>query len=190
MLLALLTALRPVLAAIGYSRAEKPMAWVESNVKGLFFDCHMCGYCLLSVNGMACPMNCPKSVRNGPCGGVRPDGGCEARPQMQCVWVEGWRGMQRMPGAAFPGLPNPPASARQAGTSSWLRLARGEHTPPPISGAPTTTTDSRLERLMDAGEFVVTAEFSPPDSADPGEVAAQLVHFRGHVVAQTVVPPR
>ncbi|MBK8322023.1 MAG: methylenetetrahydrofolate reductase C-terminal domain-containing protein [Betaproteobacteria bacterium] len=186
MLLALLGALRPAFKAIGYARAEKPAAWVESNVKGLFFDCHMCGYCLLSVNGMACPMNCPKSVRNGPCGGVRPDGGCEAKPQMQCVWVEGWRGMQRMPGAAFPRLPNPPASARHAGTSSWMRLARGEHTPPPISGAPATTTDSRLERLLRAGEFVVTAEFSPPDSADPADVSAQLGHFRDHVDAINV----
>jgi 5,10-methylenetetrahydrofolate reductase len=186
MLLAFLTALRPALRAIGYARAEKPVARVESVLKGIFFDCRMCGYCLLSVNGMACPMNCPKSVRNGPCGGVRPDGGCEVEPRMQCVWVEGWRGMQRMPAAEFPRLPNPPASARQAGTSSWLRLARGEHTPPPISGAPTTTTDSRLERLLLAGEFVVTAEFSPPDSADPADVAVQLRHFRDHVDAINV----
>nr|WP_245947992.1 methylenetetrahydrofolate reductase C-terminal domain-containing protein [Halomonas montanilacus] len=29
----------------------------------------MCGQCILSSTGMSCPMNCPKSLRNGPCGG-------------------------------------------------------------------------------------------------------------------------
>jgi 5,10-methylenetetrahydrofolate reductase len=146
----------------------------------------MCGYCLLSTNGMACPMNCPKSVRNGPCGGVRSDGSCEVVHEMQCVWVEGWRGLQHMRGATFPLLPNAPASARHAGTSSWLRMARGEHTPPPICGAPASTTDSELARVLAAGTFAVTAEFSPPDSADPADVFAQLAHFRGHVDAINV----
>ena len=181
-----LEAMRPLFRAFGYARVEKPVAVIEAALKGLFFDCRMCGYCLLSANGMACPMNCPKSVRNGPCGGVRPDGGCEVNPRMQCVWVEGWRGIRQIQGAAFPLLPNAPASARDAGTSSWLRMARGEHAPPPICGAPATTTESELERVLAAGSFAVTAEFSPPDSADPAEVFAQLAHFRGHVDAINV----
>jgi 5,10-methylenetetrahydrofolate reductase len=186
MLQPVLVALRPVFRAFGYARVEKPVTAIEATLKGWFFDCRMCGYCLLSANGMACPMNCPKSVRNGPCGGVRPDGGCEVDHDMQCVWVEGWRGVQHMPAHAFPLLPNAPASARQSGTSSWLRMARGEHTPPPICGAPATSTDSEFERLLSAGTFAVTAEFSPPDSADPAEVSERLAHFRGHVDAINV----
>jgi hypothetical protein len=38
---------------------------------------------------MSCPMNCPKSIRNGPCGGVRLNGHCEIKPEMRCVWVLG-----------------------------------------------------------------------------------------------------
>lgn len=181
-----LLALRPLFRVIGYARVEKPIAAIESALKGLFFDCRMCGYCLLSANGMACPMNCPKSVRNGPCGGVRPDGGCEVKPQMQCVWMEGWRGMQRMRLGQFAPPPNAPANIQNAGTSSWLRMARGEHSPPPLCGAPATASDSGLERLLAAGRFVVTAEFSPPDSADSYDVYEQLAHFLGHVDAINV----
>ena len=65
-------------------------------------------------------------------------------------------------------------------------MARGEHTPPPICGAPATATGSELERLLAAGKFAVTAEFSPPDSADPADVFARLAHFRGQVDAINV----
>ncbi len=29
---------------------------------------------------------CAKELRNGPCGGSRPDGSCEARPDRPCLW--------------------------------------------------------------------------------------------------------
>lgn len=182
----LLSALRPLLRALGYARVEKALLPLERNLKGLMFDCRMCGHCLLSVNGMACPMVCPKAVRNGPCGGVRPDGGCEVDAAMQCVWVEGWRGTRRMSAGALSVLPNPPANAAYAGSSSWMRLARGEHTPPPLCGAPATASGSRFEELLAQGAFAVTAEFSPPDSADPAEVYARLEHYRGYVDAINV----
>ena len=60
------------------------------------FDCRMCGQCMLSSTGMSCPMNCPKQLRNGPCGGVRANGNCEVEPDMPCVWVKAWEGSQNM----------------------------------------------------------------------------------------------
>src|SRR5215813_5409959 len=91
-----LVALDPLWRRIGYQRLDRPVAAVERVVKGLLFDCQMCGQCSLSVTGMSCPMNCPKQLRNGPCGGVRADGGCEVVPEMRCVWVEAFAGSQRM----------------------------------------------------------------------------------------------
>ena len=88
----------PLLRKIGYERLERPVAAVERTVKGVLFDCQMCGRCVLSSTGMSCPMNCPKQLRNGPCGGVRANGNCEVKPEMRCVWVEAWRGAERMPG--------------------------------------------------------------------------------------------
>jgi len=70
----LLVGLAPVWTALGYARVERPVAVIEHAVKGLLFDCRMCGQCVLSATGMSCPMNCPKQLRNGPCGGVRANG--------------------------------------------------------------------------------------------------------------------
>lgn len=66
-----LVKIHPLIAKLGYDRAERPVAAVEKAVKGFMFDCRMCGQCILSSTGMSCPMNCPKQLRNGPCGGAR-----------------------------------------------------------------------------------------------------------------------
>jgi hypothetical protein len=76
-------------------RAEAPVKFVEKHVKGFLFDCRMCGQCVLSSTGMSCPMNCPKQLRNGPCGGVRANGNCEVEPDMPCVWVQAWSGRKQ-----------------------------------------------------------------------------------------------
>ena len=121
---AILERVHPVLRLIGYGRLETPVAAVERRLKGAMFDCHMCGKCILRFTGMACPMNCPKSLRNGPCGGVRPDGGCEVEPEMRCVWVEAWEGSRRMRDSAAINEVQPPLDARMEGSSAWLRFAR------------------------------------------------------------------
>ena len=64
-------ALDPLWLLIGYDRIEGPICAMERQVKAALFDCQMCGHCVLSQTGMSCPMNCPKELRNGPCGGVR-----------------------------------------------------------------------------------------------------------------------
>jgi hypothetical protein len=120
-----LVALDPLWRAIGYQRAERPVAFVERQVKGLLFDCQMCGQCVLSSTGMSCPMNCPKQLRNGPCGGVRADGNCEVKPDMKCVWVQAYLGAGRIPGGVAALMAVQPAVDRRLeGTSAWLRVAR------------------------------------------------------------------
>lgn len=120
----LLLRLHPVWNLIGYARAERPVRAVERQVKGFLFDCRMCGQCTLSTTGMACPMNCPKNLRNGPCGGVRQDGGCEVDPEMRCVWVEAWEGSRRMRGGDSIHMVQAPVDHRLKGSSSWLHVVR------------------------------------------------------------------
>ena len=119
-----LVGLAPVFKAIGYERVEKPVAFVERQIKGALFDCQMCGQCALSSTGMSCPMNCPKSIRNGPCGGVRPDGYCEVKPEMRCVWVEGWAGSQLMKDGDEIKTIQIAVDHRLKGSSSWLRVVK------------------------------------------------------------------
>lgn len=122
---AVLVRLHPVFSLLGYQRIEVPVAGIEKAVKGLLFDCRMCGQCVLSSTGMSCPMNCPKSLRNGPCGGVRPDGNCEVKPEMKCVWVQAYQGSERMPGGieALRQVQHA-VDQRTQGRSSWLQVAR------------------------------------------------------------------
>lgn len=114
--------LEPLIRKIGYSRLEKPVAWIERQSKGFLFDCKMCGQCALSRTGMSCPMNCPKQLRNGPCGGVRPNGNCEVKPDMKCVWVEASEGAKRMKGGDSIQIVDEPVDRRLEGTSTWLRV--------------------------------------------------------------------
>ena len=121
----ILSLLDPILRRIGYDRLDKPFAAIEGVIKGFFFDSQSCGQCTLGETGMACPMNCPKTLRNGPCGGVRQNGGCEIKPEMTCVWVNAWEGSQRI-GAPEQTITiiQAPVDNRLKGHSAWLRALR------------------------------------------------------------------
>ncbi|MFK7732780.1 MAG: methylenetetrahydrofolate reductase C-terminal domain-containing protein [Pseudomonadales bacterium] len=115
----------PVWARIGYEKVDSALLGVEKFSKGLLFDSQSCGQCTLSDTGMACPMNCPKSLRNGPCGGVRGNGNCEVDPDMKCVWVTAWQGSQNMrEGVQRIQIIQAPLDNRRRGTSAWLRVIR------------------------------------------------------------------
>ena len=129
-----LIAAAPLLEKIGFERLEKPFAAVESVVKGALFDCRMCGQCALSSTGMSCPMNCPKSLRNGPCGGVRENGNCEVYAEMPCVWVKAFEGSRLMRQGDAIATELPPIDNRLKGRSTWLAVAKDSR-PAPQTGA-------------------------------------------------------
>jgi len=76
-------------------------------------------------------MTCPKQLRNGPCGGVRPDGGCEVKPEMRCVWLKGYERSRWLPWRKEFRHLRPPVDNRLWGTSSWRNLIsrRDKQTP-------------------------------------------------------------
>ena len=119
-----LVLLHPLWKAIGYHRLEKPMAAAEKVIKGFLFDCQMCGQCALSSTGMSCSMNCPKTIRNGPCGGVRANGHCEVKPEMRCVWVEAVKGSRKMTEGNLINVVQLPVDYSLKGKSSWMKVAR------------------------------------------------------------------
>ena len=115
----------PLLRRIGYARLDKPFMKVESLTKGFLLDSQNCGQCIVGFTGLSCPMNCPKQMRNGPCGGVLADGHCEVKPEMPCVWVLAWEGNQRLREEEFPlQVLQPPVDHRLIGRSAWLREVR------------------------------------------------------------------
>ena len=60
---------------------------VERLVKGPMFGCRMCGNCLLQETAFICPMECPKGVRNGPCGGSTEEH-CYVDETRPCIWYK------------------------------------------------------------------------------------------------------
>ena len=120
-----LVALHPLLKHLGYQRLDRSYAAIEKVVKGILFDSQSCGQCTLGETGMACPMNCPKTLRNGPCGGVRSNGFCEVDPHMVCVWVTSWKG-SKLVGDLESTIQviQAPVDVRLKGTSAWLRVVR------------------------------------------------------------------
>lgn len=68
------------------SLSGRMLAKLELAVKGPLFGCRMCGNCLLQETAFICPMECPKGLRNGPCGGVTPEKNCYVDETRKCVW--------------------------------------------------------------------------------------------------------
>ncbi len=100
---------------------ERVFVLGEQLTKGPLFQCQMCGSCVLHQTGMTCPMNCPKNMRNGPCGGVRPDGHCEIKPEMTCVWLLAWERAAHMPTYGHEIQSSlPPLDRRLQGSSAWI----------------------------------------------------------------------
>jgi hypothetical protein len=98
---------------------------VEHAVKRRLFGCRMCGQCALPTTAYACPMTCPKQLRNGPCGGVRADGGCEVYPDMRCVWLVAYERAEREGRVADLRRLQRPIDQRRWGESAWLSYWRG-----------------------------------------------------------------
>jgi hypothetical protein len=116
---------RPLIERVGVERSSRLIHPVEEMGKQLFFNCQECGQCLLHYNGMTCPMNCPKHLRNGPCGGVRLNGKCEVKPEMDCVWLKGYERSRKTPYAYEFYRLNPPVDWRMEGMASWVTFATG-----------------------------------------------------------------
>lgn len=111
----------PLLRKVGYARLDRPVLAVEKLAKNFLLDSQSCGQCIVFYTGLSCPMNCPKKMRNGPCGGVRADGKCEVDPLMTCVWVQAWEGNKRMGHNPPPiQVVQPPLDHRRIGHSAWL----------------------------------------------------------------------
>ncbi len=182
--------LRDVLLTV----ADRILRPIEFVTKRPIWGCQMCGQCILHATGLACPMTCPKLLRNGPCGGVRPNGNCEVHANRPCVWVLAWRRSRYLPWAHEIHQIHPPVDWRLQGSSSWLNLLTGAdgsrlphpHYDPDAPAPMIPESGSRFERVMRSGRFAVTAELMPTDSADPTQFLEHAEIFRNVVDAINV----
>jgi hypothetical protein len=135
--------MKPVFAKMGMETSSKIVKVPEEVVKGILFNCQDCAQCMLHYNGMTCPMNCPKNLRNGPCGGVRLNGHCEVKPEMNCVWVKGIERAPKTPYGREILRLNPPVDWRLKGQASWVTYSLGRDQIP-------TGTDTTIRYATEA----------------------------------------
>lgn len=142
----MLRLMRPMFAKLGMETSSKLVKIPEELVKKPLFNCQDCGQCVLHYTGMTCPMNCPKTLRNGPCGGVRLNGHCEVKPEMECVWVAGIRRSKKTPYEHEILRLNPPVDIRLQGKASWVTYSLGVDKIPTGTDVEVRYADEALER--------------------------------------------
>lgn len=112
-------------------RAKAVLEFFEHMAKTILFHCLNCGDCALFDVAFVCPMSqCPKSQRNGACGGSY-QGWCEVYPEKQkCVWVQAYDRLKAYQEENSLGeYIVPPCNWELWQTSSWLNFYMGrDHT--------------------------------------------------------------
>ena len=97
---------------------QRALAKIELAVKGPLFGCRMCGNCLLQETAFICPMECPKGLRNGPCGGSTPEK-CYVDESRPCIWYKIYERSFKLGREALLLEVLPPLDWEKAGTDSW-----------------------------------------------------------------------
>jgi hypothetical protein len=120
----------------------------ENAVKKPVFKCQDCGQCVLSHNAFTCCMRCPKQIRNGPCGGTRPDGHCEVYPERACIWWLIYERSKKLDRVHKLGKYHIPVDRRLEHTSAWMNMFAGRILP--------------MELGKESREVVLTQKDPPP----------------------------
>lgn len=201
------------------SPSHRLLETLERTIKSPLFGCRMCGNCLLQETAFICPMECPKGLRNGPCGGSTPEH-CYVDPTRPCIWYKIYERAEKMGrldrlmevfppldwdlvgtdqwlgvlekwkagggvGASFRSLKKSPAERNEEYEQFLYELRQpdwwqGDAKPHP---APAHSPVSHLEEKLSRGEFVITAEVTPPLAAAPDELLKKFNRLQGLVDA-------
>jgi methylenetetrahydrofolate reductase (NADPH) len=175
------------------------LARIELLVKGPLFGCRMCGNCLLQETAFICPMECPKGLRNGPCGGITPDKRCYIDETRKCIWYAIYdRALRR-------GRQNtlmeilPPLDWDRVGTETWgdvIRQVRKVGAGTFIRGYFSKDRDKK-ERVWDSVFRTIRqpewwsgdSEYHPAAYREPVSLLEKKLREGQFVIATEVMPP-
>lgn len=202
-----------------YKLGNRLLIRLEMLYKGPLWGCRQCGNCVLQETAFICPMECPKGLRNGPCGGSTPEY-CYVDETRPCIWYKiyerafqsgreellmevlppldwdlvGGEQLGRLAGQVkkngvlrvFTGLVSLDKAKRQR---TWDGIFRPVRQPvwwrgDSVYHAPKYEGDaSELERRLKAGEFVITAEVQPPQTASTNRLKQNIEMVSKHASA-------
>jgi methylenetetrahydrofolate reductase (NADPH) len=184
-------------------KKEKPgrrlLARTELLIKGPLFGCRMCGNCLLQETAFICPMECPKGLRNGPCGGITPEKRCYVDQTRKCVWYFIYKRALRTGRADTLMEVLPPIDWNKAGTETWgdvVRQIRKIGTGRFIKGLVSREKETRAQNwdsvfrsVRQPGWWNGDSGYHPPECGGPVSRLEKELREGRFVVATEVTPP-
>lgn len=158
----------------------------------------MCGNCLLQETAFICPMECPKGLRNGPCGGSTPEK-CYVDESRPCIWYKIYDRSFKLGREALLLEVLPPMDWEKAGTEAWsdvfvqaqkvgvknivAGLSSNE------AGSISKTMDSIFRPVRQPEWWQGDAEYHAPKYSEPASELERRLKAGEFVVAAEVAPP-
>jgi methylenetetrahydrofolate reductase (NADPH) len=171
---------------------------VERMVKGPLWGCRMCGNCLLQETAFICPMECPKGVRNGPCGGSTPEH-CYVDETRPCMWYAIYDRSFRMGRQEKLLEVLPPLDWDKVGTETWgdvvvqvRKMGAGKAVRGLLARNPVTraaTWDGIFRPVRQPDWWQGDSEYHAPREAEPVSDLERRLKAGEFVVTAEVQPP-
>lgn len=177
---------------------RRMLARVERMVKGPMFGCRMCGNCLLQETALICPMECPKGVRNGPCGGSTEEH-CYVDPTRACVWYKIYERSFKMGREEKLLEVLPPLDWDKVGTETWgdiyhqirkvgtTRFVGGMLSRDPVKRA--SNWDAVFRPVRQPDWWQGDDKYHPPAYTEPVSELERRLRAGEFVVTGEVAPP-
>jgi methylenetetrahydrofolate reductase (NADPH) len=170
----------------------------ERVVKGPMFGCRMCGNCLLQETAFICPMECPKGLRNGPCGGSTVEN-CYVDETRPCIWYKIYQRAFKMNRQEMLLEVLPPLDWDKAGTETWGDVVRqvrkvgtGKFASGMLSRKPldrTTTWASVFRPIRQPDWWQGDSVYHAPQHSEPASELERRLKAGEFVVTAEVAPP-
>lgn len=177
---------------------KRALAKIELAIKGPLFGCRMCGNCLLQETALICPMECPKGLRNGPCGGSTPEK-CYVDESRPCIWYKIYERSFKLGREGLLLEVLPPMDWEKAGTESWgavfdqakkigvknivTHLSSGE------AGSVPKTLDSIFRPVRQPEWWQGDSLYHAPKYTEPASELERRLKAGEFVVAAEITPP-
>ncbi|MBI5963430.1 MAG: methylenetetrahydrofolate reductase C-terminal domain-containing protein [Chloroflexi bacterium] len=177
---------------------KRALAKIELAIKGPLFGCRMCGNCLLQETAFICPMECPKGLRNGPCGGSTPEK-CYVDESRPCIWYKIYERSFKLGSEALLLEVLPPLDWEKAGADSWgdvfeqakkigaRKIITGLTSPQ--AGSVSKTLDSIFRPVRQPEWWQGDSLYHAPKYSEPISELERRLKAGEFVVAAEVTPP-
>jgi methylenetetrahydrofolate reductase (NADPH) len=181
------------------SISKRFLASLEKLVKGPLWGCRMCGNCVLQETAFICAMECPKGIRNGPCGGSTSEH-CYVDETRPCMWYRIYDRAFKLDRQEMLLEVLPPLDWDKVGGETWGdvisqvkknntgKVVRGLVSRDPVVRS--TTWDGVFRPVRQPDWWQGDAEYHAPNYSEPASELEMRLKSGEFVVTAEVQPPQ